>query len=206
MQLFTATNALAAITLLNIESVYGQRPPSILSCLDIGCPVDARGSTSQCKLVDKTYRTIGVATIPMTSSNLTGASWTEGVDVSGSRPTIYNTNFYFGSPPDKNLTGIGACAVFFNDVSSRLAFPGTLPEISEGTCDDAMTSQCTSALIKRATDMDFNGLGTSDACKKLQTAFSENLDSACASSAPGAKWTGVTVKGNSLELPDVSYS
>ena len=194
MYLISTNTILAAITLLS-QTVYGQRQSAIVGCLEVGCPIQDGSTDSKCSLVDKTYSVIGLAPVPKAPSNLTGVSWTEGVAVNTrDNQRIFNTNFYFGMPPEKNLTGTGACAVFFNDVSSRLALPGPAPQTSEGTCEDAMGPQCASALIKRAADVDFSGLGTTEACNKLQAAFAENVDPVCASSAPGLKWTGITVK------------
>jgi len=196
MKFIVATSILAPIIFLNVEGVYGQRKPAIVGCLDVGCPVQDGSTDSKCTLVDKTFTLIGLAPVPETTSNLTGISWTEGVAVDNrDNQRIFSTNFYFGMPPDKNLTGTGACAVFFNDISNRLAFPGAPPQTSEGTCEDAMGPQCASALIKRATDMDISGLGTTEACKKLHAAFTENVDPVCANSAPGSKWRGITVRG-----------
>ena len=195
MNLTIAASTLAAITSLLIESVHSQRNPSIVGCLEVGCPLQDKGIDPKCTLVDKTYNVIGLASIPVTTSNLAGLTWTEGVALEDrNNQRNFNTNFYFGTPLDKNLTGTGACAVFFNDITNRVAFSSNITETSEGTCEEAMGSQCASALINRATNLDFKGLGTTQACAQLQKAFTENLDPGCANIATGSNWTGITVK------------
>lgn len=113
----------------------------------------------------------------------------------------FRTNYYFGTPPEKNFTGTGACAVFFNEVSNNVNFPpwnnslGPDP-MGEGTCDDAMLNKCVDALTTRAEKLDVSGLGSSAACDKLQTAFTENFDLDCElSSTTGKNWSGITVAG-----------
>lgn len=165
----------------------------------MGCPTKGAGNNdSTCTVADTTYdgNVIGFAHIP-TSLNLTGMSWTEGITMQD-RDTgeNYHTDYYFGSPPDKNLTGTGVCAVFFHEVSDLVVFPNNNNTgISEGTCDEAMTSKCTKALREQAEKVDVNGLGTSEACAKIQTDFIENFNFDCEGIATGRNWTGITVTG-----------
>lgn len=154
-------------------------------------------TTSQCTVIDKIFTTIGLARVPVTSKALTGVSWTEGVAVTdGNNNRTYLKNFYFGTPPALDLSGTGACALFFGEVSTRVAFPGVNPRESQGTCRVAMTSSCADALIKRAMAVDVTGLESVEACTKLETAFRQNLDSECASFARGSSWAGMSVQGN----------
>jgi hypothetical protein len=186
---------IAIIALLNIEAVLAQE--TIVGCATLPCPTANDNTTSaNCFVVDKTFTTIGIAQISVTSNALKGLSWTEGVAVIDSkRNRIFDTSFYLGVPPDTNLTGTGACALFLNKVSSRVIFEkADTEEQAQGTCQEAMSPDCVNALIKRATDLDVSGLGSADVCKKLQTAFDENLDSVCSSFADGSKWLGLGVR------------
>jgi hypothetical protein len=153
-----------------------------------------------CTSVDSTYTVIGLSRIPVTSSNLTGLSWTEGVAVDSLNATRnFEKNFYLATPPTTNISSIGACTVFFNNVSDIVKFPGNDITTSQGQCHDAMGSSCVSALTKRATDLDVSGLGVQAACAKLLSAFEDNLDGDCAAAATSSKWQGLTVRGMCCE-------
>jgi len=195
----------AAAVLLNIYAVRGQSLSStIVGCAAVHCPGDASNTTTaECTVIDKTFTTVGLSRIPVNSNALTGLSWTEGVAVSDSEnqgtgsksQRTFDKNFYFGTPPDANLTGTGACAVFFGQVSDRVSFNDSSVQEAQGTCQDAMSTDCVSALIKRATLVDVQGLGSAEACSKLETTFQETLDPACETFATGRNWTGLSVKG-----------
>jgi hypothetical protein len=97
------------------------------------------------------------------------------------------------------LWEIGACAVFFSKFNNAVKFKGndSTPEVNQGTCQDAISSDCINALTKRATDLDVNGLGSSDACAKLEKSFNENFDDACKGySSKDGGWEGISVKGS----------
>jgi hypothetical protein len=190
--MYTNSLSLLIVFLLLVNHVtHGQNLSStIVGCVDVDCPV--QDTTAECTVVDKTFGVVGLAQIPVTSSNLTGISWTEGVQIKGSDSRTFEKSFYFGAPPKLNLSGTGACAVFFNHIPKQLAFQGEV-ETAHGTCQDVMGSGCVNALIQRATSLDVIGLGISDACSKLQSSFQDNLDTACTNIA-GSKWTALTVK------------
>lgn len=57
-----------------------------------------------------------------------------------------------------------------------------------------MNAQCVSALVARAEKVDVAGLGSVEACAKLESTFKETVDSACVGFADGNTWTGVSVK------------
>jgi len=135
--------------------------------------------------------------ISVTSQSLIGVSWTEGVSVIDSNDTTNRTfekAFYLGVPPNANLTGTGACAVFFNQVSKEVVFDNKNVEEAQGTCQEALNPQCVSALVDRAEKVDVVGLGSSDACAKLEASFKETVDSACTVFANGNVWNGLSVK------------
>lgn len=193
----TAVAAAAAVAFMAIEPVRGQSLSStIVGCEAVDCPGDSANTTdANCTVVDKTFTTIGLARIPVSSKALTGLSWTEGVAVTDSNgQRTFEKDFYFGTPPHTNLTGTGACAVFFSQVSSRVSFNGSSVQEAQGTCQDAMSSDCVNALITRAVAVNVSGLGSADACSMLQATFNDHLDSACASFATGSSWTGLSLK------------
>jgi hypothetical protein len=195
--------AVPAIAFMAIEPVCGQSLSStIVGCAAVDCPEDSANTTdAKCTVVDKTFTTIGLARIPVSSNDLTGLSWTEGVAVTDSNgQRTFEKDFYLGTPPHTNLTGTGACAVFFSQVSSRVSFNGSSVQEAQGTCQDTMSSDCVKALITRAVAVDVSGLGSADACSKLQAAFNDNLDSTCASFATGSSWTGLSVKRRCYRL------
>jgi hypothetical protein len=188
---------IAAIIFLNTMAARGQDLSStIIGCAALPCPNDpAYAVTAQCTVVDKTFPSIGIARIPVTSDALKGLSWTEGVLFSDSNAQrTFDKSFYLGTPPNMNLTGTGACAVFFNKVSGGVMFDGAFAMEAEGDCQEALSGDCVSALVKRATDLDVSGLGSVDACSKLEDAFKNNLDSACRSFALGNSWGDISVK------------
>lgn len=115
---------------------------------------------------------------------------------------VYEKNFYLGLPQGFDLmanatnSGYGACALFFTNVTG-VEFDSKDPATSVGTCNDALTADCANALLKQATDASgsFNNSSTADACKSLQSAFTDKLDSKCSKFATGGKWQGLEVRG-----------
>ena len=202
MQLITSVVPVAI--LLYTQTAKGQTLPSfIASCADVDCPDSDVGGGSKCTIVDKTFDSIGLASIPTTSQKLSGLTWTQGVntkdtwtkgaDGKDQGQRAIEKAFYLGTPPDKNLTDVGACAVFFNELKDDVDFSTVQNGISKGTCQDALTTECVDALTKRALEVDLSGLANGDACKKLQTAFTDNMDVACISKTQTGKWREVTV-------------
>lgn len=174
----------------------------IVGCADVDCPTRAGSSSPECNLVDDTFNAIGLARIPVENDELEGLSWVQGVAVSDSdnKQRIFHKNFYLGTPPNLDLSEVGACAVFFNAVSSRVAFGDDNDDISRtyGTCESAMSKDCVEAIIERANDLDYDGLDSNEACEKLAQEFDKNLDSECKSFAPGKSWSNITVKGKHI--------
>jgi len=165
----------------------------ILSCADVGCP---GGNTLECKVADKTLGTLGVAPISSDNKALSGLSWVGGVAIKDEpeKDREFDENFYLATPPDFNLTRTGGCALFFHRISDSVKFADTDPESFNGTCQDALGSQCVSALIKRAEEFDFADLSGEDACDALHSEFTNNMDQACAGAAIGSNWAGVGSK------------
>ena len=157
MQLITSVIPVAVF--LNVHFARAQASSSTFStCSDIDCP-------SLCTVVDKSFSDIGVISIPTTSELLSGLTWTEGVNWSQYQKLwTFNKSFYFGTPPDKNLTDVGACAVFFTELIEDVTFG---KDKAKGTCQDALTAECVDALNKRALEVELSCLSNVDACQKL---------------------------------------
>ncbi|KAH6720774.1 hypothetical protein BKA61DRAFT_652152 [Leptodontidium sp. MPI-SDFR-AT-0119] len=170
-------NSVTVLALLLTSTVLSQPLNSnIIGCAAIPCPEDSTDN-SKCTVIDKTFPS------------------TEGVSInSANGKRTFEKTFYFGTPPKTNLTGTGACAVFFSQVSKNIAFPNSNIEEAQGTCQETMNAQCVSALVARAEKVDVAGLGSVEACAKLESTFKETVDSACVGFADGNTWTGVSVK------------
>jgi len=174
-----------------------QTAAKILSCADVECPITSGTTAATCTVVDRTFNAVGIASLDSTVDGLKGLSWVKGVGAENINSTerTYNQSFYLGTPNDFDFDDIGACALFFTQVSDRVKFGDGDPRSTEGTCKDAMTDSCISALVDRAKKVDLKGLSGKAACDKLQKDFADNLDSACAAFAPGSRWAGIKANG-----------
>ncbi|KAG7285973.1 hypothetical protein NEMBOFW57_008269 [Staphylotrichum longicolle] len=141
----------------------------------------------------RTFNAVGVANLESTIDNLKGLSWVKGVGAEdvNSKERSFDQSFYLGTPDDFDFGSTGACALFFTQTSDRVKFGDGDPRNTEGTCKDAMTDSCISAMVDRAKKVDMQGLSGKAACEKLQKDFSDNLDSACTSFAQGSRWSGI---------------
>ncbi|KAH7175268.1 hypothetical protein EDB81DRAFT_769552 [Dactylonectria macrodidyma] len=161
---------------------------TIVGCGEVGCPTASDSTAAECQVADKDFSMIGLARVPTDTDTLEGLSWVEDLDLNG---TI-------------------ACALFFTRVNDRVSFGDDSDDesISQGTCEEALSEKCVSALISRAEDLDFDGLGSAEVCKKLQEEFEDNLDSECDSFADGSKWVGLnsTVLSGSGGVEPISSS
>jgi hypothetical protein len=172
----------------------------ILSCDDVGCPIIAGTTAAKCSVADRTFNAVGVAGI---DSSVSGLSWVKGVGIHTVSSTVegFDQTFYLGAPDGFDFGGTGACALLFTQVSDKVRFGDSDSRLSDGTCPDAMTQACISALTDRAKKVDLQGLSGAAACAKLQQDFSDNLDSACSSFATGSRWTGIESKGECPPCP-----
>ncbi|KAJ9131159.1 hypothetical protein NKR23_g11842 [Pleurostoma richardsiae] len=182
-----------------ITSLWGvpaqDLPETIVGCADLQCPPNAAATSAECLLVNKTFAAIGLARIPTASSSLDGLSWVEGVAVEDDGNTRhFDKTFYLGAPASADLSGTGSCAVFFTQVSEDVTFGDGDSSITQGTCAQAMSAECVSALTTRALNANVSGLASEDACAALQVEFENNLDASCARYATGTQWTGVVTR------------
>lgn len=172
----------------------------ILSCADVDCPSTSGTTAATCTVVDRTFNAVGVANIDTTIDDLKGFSWVKGVGAENLNSTerTFDQSFYLGTPDDFDIGSTGACALFFTQTSDRVKFGDGDPRNTEGTCKDAMTDSCISAMVDRAKKVDLQGSSGKAACDKLQKDFSDNLDSACASFAQGSRWSGIKAQGKQI--------
>lgn len=62
---------------------------------------------------------------------------------------------------------MGACALFFIQVSERVQIDDNDPRGPQDSCDSAMSEECASALVNCAVAVDLDGLSGLAACKRL---------------------------------------
>lgn len=180
----------------------------IVGCAAVDCPSTSNSTSADCRVADRNSTVIGLANF-QTSVVKDDLTWSQGVstydnvDPNVDNDRIYEKNFYLGLPQGLDLTanatksGYGACALFFTQVTDRVKFGGDDLATSFGTCNDALTADCVNALLKQATDASgsFNSSSTADACKSLQSAFTDKLASQCSRAATGDKWQGLEGRG-----------
>ncbi|KAI1294343.1 hypothetical protein F5Y03DRAFT_410872 [Xylaria venustula] len=180
--------ALAVLSLLASFGVNCQQiDETIVSCYEAGCPSSATVEQSyNCTVADRTFDYIGLRNISTAQNSLYGLSWTRGIEHTDTNRPNFDTDhfairssFYLGTPPNFNLTGTGACAVFINGISSRLY---SRSMTGHWTCSDAMSQTCVRSLINTAKiivgGLD-SGTPSADACSKLQESLLKDLDQSC---------------------------
>lgn len=184
--------SLASAVLVAVPYVEAQ----ILSCADVECPINPGTTSAKCTVVDKTFNAVGVAELSTDLDDFKKLSWVKAVGAEdGSTDSVYDQTFYLGTPEGFSFSGTGACALFFSEVSSEVKFGDGDARMTTGTCKEALSDDCVSALVDRAKAVDLKGLSNTDACAKLQRDFSDNLDSACSKFATGKSWAGIRAQG-----------
>ncbi|KAK4135049.1 hypothetical protein BT67DRAFT_379092 [Trichocladium antarcticum] len=165
----------------------------ILSCADVDCPIASGSTSANCTVVDKAFNAVGVATLDTDIEGFNDLSWLKAVGAQdvGEKRRVFDQSFYLGTPDDFDFGGAGACALFFSEVSDRVRFGDDDARRTTGTCAQALTDSCVSALVDRAKAVDLDGLSSTAACQKLGRDLSDNLDTECSSFATGKKWTGI---------------
>lgn len=174
---------------------------TIVGCVDVGCPASTTvPGDDNCTVTERSYTSIGLARIPTDNDALNGVSWVKAFNATAPKDNraIYHHAYYLGTPPDLDLTGTGACAVFFRGVEQQLNFNTSATsedETEQGTCQVAMGSACVDSLIKRAKTLDVDGLSSADACASLQKDLENNFDDACTASVQGTRWSDLAAVG-----------
>ncbi|KFA65043.1 hypothetical protein S40285_10328 [Stachybotrys chlorohalonatus IBT 40285] len=204
LYLFRGIPALLTLAfVLSTASVAQEFPDHIVGCLEVDCPVLEDSVFTDCMVVDFDLALMGLARIPFPSnSSLSGLSWVEGVgaemvDVDGAEGQMQRseTRFWLGTPPDLDLDDVGACALFFTQLTDAVTFDNQIQvSVDRGDCDEALSENCVSALNERALALDFHNLTIDDACQLLQSEFEDNLDEACHAFTSGPVWNNLVVR------------
>lgn len=199
MELFFVTLILASLACVRSQDLNS----TIVGCVDLDCPAStADTANDNCTVADKSFTYIGLTRIPTSQKSLQGLSWTKGfniIDLPNNNRTFQNS-FYLGTPPDLKLGSTGACSVFLNGVSTSLSFGGEdgKNETSQGTCADAMGSECVNALLSRANsffkESENNNTSNTDRCSALQDHLHKNMDDPCLRIS-GGSWTNLSSTG-----------
>ncbi|GAP85846.1 putative vacuolar sorting protein VPS1 dynamin [Rosellinia necatrix] len=197
MKLFFAALILASLACAHS---HGHLNSTIVGCIEVECPPStADTANDNCTVIDTSFPYVGLTSIPATQEALEGLSWTKGfhvVDSSHDNRTFQST-FFLGSPPEFKLDGTGACSVFLHGVSASLSFGDDhgKNETAQGTCDDAMGSECVSALIDQAKRFfkasENNNSSDASRCSAMRDHLYENMDNACSRISQGS-WTNLS--------------
>jgi hypothetical protein len=124
----------------------------LFACDAAGCPLN-QWNRPQCVIGNLTAGEIGIANFS-TSISPEPLTWTLSTSVS-TDPTnnsqgIYTRSLFLGAPPLVDLQaskGLQSCALFFDDVSSNLAFPSHDLDTYVGTYSDALGLACVNNLM-----------------------------------------------------------
>lgn len=201
-------NAAAALALaIQLSAVIAADPPGapIVGCSAVECPTGPGNSTSaNCVVAGRKSSLVGLAKFTTSIVGGENLTWTEtvGYENTSSTPEFsFERSFYLGEPQGFNLTAnatssnFGACAVFFTNISTEAKFPGDNIRTSFGTCSDAITKDCTDALIKQA-QLAVGPASNSSSCESLKADITKNLPQSCSKFATGdGAWNGIEVKG-----------
>ncbi|KAI8949784.1 hypothetical protein F4801DRAFT_385360 [Xylaria longipes] len=183
---------------------------TIVGCVELECPAD--GANDNCTVADSSFPYVGLTRIPTDNKDLKGkVSWTKGFNITDTPDNgrTFHSAFYLGTSSDLDLGNTGACAVLLHGVEAALSFDkvDANKDTAQGTCSDAMGSDCVSALLDRAKKLlDSFGNDTpssEEACAKLQDDLDKNMDDACLSISKGS-WTNLTstvLSGNGAPQP-----
>jgi hypothetical protein len=179
-----------------LATVHGASA-EILSCADVECPITPGTTSATCTVADKTFNSVGIASLDTDIEALKGLSWVKavGAEDASNDERVFDQTFYLGTPDDFDFDDTGACALFFKQVSDRVKFGDGDARNTQGTCAEALSTPCVSALIDRARNVDLQGLSGSAACEQLRRDFVGNLDSACSDFADGDHWRGLVAQG-----------
>ncbi|KAJ3565391.1 hypothetical protein NPX13_g7520 [Xylaria arbuscula] len=186
---------------LSVAHAYAQElNQTVVGCVELDCPPSADAVNDNCTVAGLSFPSVGLTRIPTDNAGLKDkVSWTKGfqiIDNPDSNRTFHSA-FYFGTSPGLDLGDTGACAVLFHGLEAALSFDKVNPNIesAQGTCSDAMGSDCVTALLDRAqklVDSFGNSASSSeDACAKLKDDLDKNMDNACLSLSKGS-WTNLT--------------
>lgn len=187
-----------------ILAAFGQTSKAqLVGCDAVGCPLN-QYNRPQCEIGNLTAQEIGVANLS-TSISPKPLTWTLSTsassDPTNSSQEVFTRTFYLGTPPSldlQTLTTYQSCALFFEGISSNLAFPLHDLDTDVGTCSDAMGLACVNNLMVQANSTLSNIMaGNNDTitiCQTLETMLRDNAPHTCANATNGS-WGNISVKG-----------
>ena len=197
---YSLTSIRVALSLLLFEQIAGAQ--QIQGCDLVSCPLN-QYDTEYCPIGNITTNAIGVVNFT-TSLSPDPFTWTTATSSSSkylnSSFSIYERGYYLGLPPNVDLNSANAigCALFFDEISSSLKFPGDDSDVDIGTCQDAMGSSCVADLQAQTRSI-IAGLSTStnsnsSICAALESALRVKPPGSC-SFVQGGNWGEIHARG-----------
>lgn len=209
--------AVLALVLFTSSAISTNLGAPLVGCSEVDCPTATNSTSADCRVVDRSFSAIGLASFNVSLDNDENHTftWTEGLEAyddvnpSVGYDRVYEKNFYLGSPQGFDLPSSGsspgefrACALFFTQTTDMVSFEGDNIETSVGTCTDAFNANCVNAVVAQARDL-VASLGRSssaDVCERLLSEFKDNLASQCSQFTTGDSWQGLEVRGEHILL------
>lgn len=199
-----STQALLATSIISLLSVTSAAD-ILVSCDKVPCPRNEYNG-DHCIVGNTTSTSIGVASFAVpssiSSSPFTWAIGIQRVDTPEVKSdTTYSSslerNYFLGTPQGTDLSKSapnGACAIFFEGMSEFAQFSGSNSEISIGTCADAITADCVTALLQLAQSEATKLGGSKDKCEALRTALGSAPPEACSPFSLNESWGVVAAR------------
>ena len=182
--------------------------PTILGFADLGGPAAEDGGDEECTVADRSFSSVGAAEVPTEQREYEGLAWTKALEVSGEDDDrVVTSSYYLSTPPDLDLGGgnRGVCAIFFHGASESLSFSrdGADDGETEGTCSQALGTECAGALANRAWSLDIDVRASpQEQCDRLRDELADTMDDACRE-VSGGSWDDLTAVGK-LRSPPIT--
>lgn len=178
----------------------------LVGCDAAECPLN-QYNRPQCVIGNLTANEIGIANVS-TAISSEPLTWTlstsSSTDPTNSSQLMFTRSFYLGTPPSLDLqtsTAVQGCALFFEGISSDLAFPLHDLDTDVGTCSDALNATCVNDLMSQANSaLDNIMAGTNDtttSCQSLEARLRDSTPQRCSSAHHGS-WGTITVRGSDI--------
>jgi hypothetical protein len=176
---------------------------NLKGCDLVPCPLNQYG-VQYCPIANVTATAIGVSNFT-TSLSPDPLTWTTTIsfypDPQNSSMSGFERGYLLGLPPTVDLSSaenVTGCALFFDEISSKLKFPGNDTDVDTGTCQDAMGALCVADLQSQARSVLANlsatvGLGTT-ICSDLESALHDTPPASCSFLQDGT-WGSIHARG-----------
>jgi hypothetical protein len=155
---------------------------TIYTCKDVDCPRNQNNTAeASCTVAGSDFSVIGNTRIPTTNKAIDGMSWTKAISLresnSGALDEVHQA-YYLGTPPNLNLTGTRACGIIYQIPIKH--FTDNAEQDVNGTCQQAMTESCVSALLDRAKSFNPSEWRPSAISLDLCSSFLQHMSKPCA--------------------------